>query len=344
MNPVCRAATVTILSLAPTMASAQRHAVAGSIPLGGQGAWDYLRADSDARRLYVSHSGEVVVVDLDTHKRIGQMTGFGFIYGMVIVKAVNTGFLSDGQKNEIVVFDLMSLQVKRRIHTAANPNSMAYDASTGRLFVGHKPSKSMTVIDAATGQIADTIALGGIPEFPVADHSSNLYVNMEDKSEIVRIDTRALKITARYPVLPCKAPSGLAIDEGKRRLFAACGNKLMAVVNADTGAIVATLPIGEGPDAAAFDPGTNLAFSSNGGGDLTIIQDQGSDHYKVAQNLSTENGARTMALDDKTHSVFLSVAKLGPPAAATADNPHPPDHPVALPGTFKLLVVRPDGK
>ncbi len=325
----------------PTQLFSQGYRLEQPIQLGGSGAWDYLKADSAERRLYVSHSGEVIVLNLDTHAQIGVLTDFGFIHGIVIVNSLNTGFLSDGQKNEVVTFDPGTLQIKGRIKTAANPNSMAYDAGTRRLFVGHKPSKSTTVINAATGAVESRIELGGIPEFPVADGKGNLYVNIEDRNEIVRVDTKTLKVIAHYPLAPCEAPSGLAFDAVKRRLFAACDNRLMAVVNADTGAVVTTVPIGDGPDAAGFDPGTHLAFSSNGGGTLTVVEDQGGDRYQVTQNVSTQAGARTMALDEKTHTVFLSAAKLGPPPTPTPQNPHPPNHPTAVAGTFKLLVVQP---
>jgi DNA-binding beta-propeller fold protein YncE len=328
---------ILLLITAPAMG--QTYSVTDSIPLGGSGAWDYLRADSESRRLYVSHSTEVVVLDLDTHKVVGRMTGFGFIHGIVIVKNLNTGFLSDGQKDEVVTFDPATLQIKGRIATEANPNSMAYNAAADRLFVGHKPSQSTTVIQASTGQIVKSIPLGGIPEFPVSDASS-VFVNIQSKNEIVRIDAKTLAITGHFPLAPCEGPGGLAIDLDHHRLFAACDNNLMAIVNSETGAVVTTLPIGSGPDAAAFDADRHLAFSSNGEGSLTVIAG-GGDHYRVVQNVKTEKGARTMGLDAKTHTIFLSDAELGPPPAPTAANPYPPNHPTALPGTFKLLVVGP---
>lgn len=319
----------------------QGYKVDGSIPLGGNGAWDYLRADADSRRLYVSHSTEVIVIDLDTRKEVGRMTGFGFIHGIIIVKDLHIGFLSDGQKNEVVTFDPATLAIKDRLQTVANPNSMAFDASTGLLFVGHKPSRSMTVIRAASGKIEGSVKLNGIPEFPVSDGKGNIYVNIDDTSEIVKIDAKSMMIAAHWPLSPCKGPSGLALDEGKRRLFAACDNKLMAIVNADTGKVVTTLPSGGSPDAAGFDPGTGLAFSSNGDGTLTLVSDRGHDHYVVAQNLVTEKGARTMTIDTKTHAVFMSAAKLGPPPAPTAQNPTPPNHPTAVAGSFHLVVASP---
>ncbi len=317
---------------------AQVYRIAGSVPIAGSGAWDYLRADPDSRRLYVSHSDVVVVLDLDTHREIGKLTGFGFIHGIVLAKDLHVGFLSDGQKNEVIVFDPATLRITNKIRTAANPNSMVYDHATGRLFVGHKPSRSMTVIRASTGQIEKTIPLGGIPEFPVSDARGNVYVNIEDKSEILQIDAKSLTIKTRWSLSPCQSPSGLAFDGQKNRLFAACDNKLMALVDADTGKLVNTLPIGGEPDAAAFDPKTKLAFSSNGDGTLTVIAERGNG-YAVAQNLKTEQGARTMTLDAKTHNVYLSTAKLGPPPIPTPQNPNPPKHPTAIEGSFHVLIA-----
>jgi len=330
-----------LLLASATAGPAQEYRVARTLPLGGNGAWDYLRADTDARRLYVSHSGEVIILDLDSKERIGTLSGFGFIHGIVIVSELGTGFLSDGQKNEVVTFDPVTLKIKSRIKTAANPNSMVYDKPTGRLFVGHKPTRSMTVIAAATGAVEGTIPLDAVPEFPVSDGEGNIFVNIDDRSEIVDIDSKSLKIKARWPVAPCEAPSGLTFDASSRRLFAACENKMMAIVNADTGKVVATVPSGGEPDAAAFDAGTHRAFSSNGDGTLTIVAAAGSDQYKVVQLLQTEPGARTMALDEKTHTIYVSTATLGPPPAPTPSDPNPPKHPTAVAGSFKVLVVTP---
>jgi uncharacterized protein YjiK len=265
----------------------QEYKVTQTIPLGGNGAWDYLRADAESRRLYVSHSGEVVVLDLDTQQVLGKLTGFGFIHGIVIVKELKTGFLSDGQKNEVISFDPATLTIKNRIKTLANPNSMVYDLSSGRLFVGHKPSKSVTVIRASSGEIEKIIPLGGVPEFPVSDGADSIFVNINDQSEIIRIDAKSMTVTARWPLNPCQSPSGLAFDKRKNRLFTACENKMMAVVDADTGKVITTLPIGAGPDAAAFDPERRLAFSSNGDGTLTVVAERG-DGYAVVQSLRTE--------------------------------------------------------
>lgn len=325
---------ILLLITAPAMG--QTYSLTGSIPLGGNGAWDYLRADADSRRMYVSHSTEVVVLNLDTDEVVGRMSGFGFIHGIVIAKELQTGFLSDGQKNEVISFDLATLKIKGRIRTLENPNSMVYDRPSGRLFVGHKPSKSISIIRTASGEVEKVIPLGGVPEFPVSDGAGNIFVNINDKSEIVRIDAKSLTIKARWPLSPCQSPSGLAFDARKNRLFTTCDNKLMAVVDASTGKVIATLPIGDGPDAAGFDSETKLAFSSNGDGTLTVVAEHG-DGYIVLQNLRTEVGARTMTLDAKTHVVYLPTATLGPPPVPTPQNPNPPKHPTAAAGTFHLL-------
>lgn len=330
---------ITLSAACSLFCQAQTYSVSQTIPLGGNGAWDYLRADAESRRLYVSHSGEVLVLDLDTRQIVGRMTGFGFIHGIVILNDLKKGFISDGQKNEVIVFDPVTLTVKSRIATAANPNSMVYEPSTGRLFVGHKPSKSMTVIDAASEKIQGHIAVGGIPEFPATDGDANIYVNIDDTSEILHIDARTLKVKHRWPVSPCKSPSGLAMDVSGRRLFAACDNKLMTIVDANTGKVLSTLKSGEGPDAAGYDPGTHLAFASNGDGTLTVVAAADRAQAQVIQSLTTEPGARTMTLDEKTHNIYLSTATLGPPPAPTKENPNPPKHPTAVAGSFKLLVV-----
>jgi len=338
MKRLCLPVLLLILT---SGAFAQNYKVSGSIPISGPGGWDYLNTDSDARRLYVSHGGEVVVIDLDSKKPIGKLAGMVSIHGIIIAKDLNIGFVSDGGKNEVVTFDPATLTIKTHIETVANPNSMAYDKAMGRLFVGHKPSKSMTIIKAATGEIEGRIQFDGIPEFPVSDGSGSIFVNIDDKSEIVRIDAKTIQINAHWPLAPCEGPSGLALDSAKRRLFAACDNKLMAVVDADSGKVVATVPIGGRPDAAKFDPVSHMAFSSNGDGTLTVVADLGNDHYNVVQNLATETGARTMAVDETTHTLYLSDARFGPPASPTPENPHPSTRPTIVPDTFHVIVVNP---
>ncbi len=318
----------------------QSYKVTGSIPIGGSGGWDYLYADAASRRLYVSHGTEVVVVDLDSEKVVGNIGGMLRIHGIAIAEGLGMGFISDGGSHEVVAFDLKSLAVKQKTKAGQNPDGILYDPFSKRVFAFNGGSKDVTAIDAETGKVAGTIALGGKPEFPVTDEKGNVYANVEDKNEIVRINPKSLVVQAHWSVSPCESPSGLAIDTKTKRLFAVCDGNKMAVVDADSGKVVATPAIGDGPDAAAFDPGSKLAFSSNGqDGTLTVIKQSGPDKYSVVQTLPTARGARTMTLDQKTHKIYLATAEFGPAPAPTAANPHP--WPSIKPGTFKLLVVAP---
>ncbi len=329
------AAFVMVLGSNP--GAAQSYKKSGSIPIGGTGGWDYLTADSDNHRLYVSHGGEVEVIDMETEKPIGKVSGMDRIHGIAIANDLNTGFISDGGSNQVVLFDLKTLRVKDKVKAGSNPDGIVYDPSSKRVFAFNGRSQNATVIDASNGHVDGTIALGGKPEFPVSDGAGNVYDNIEDKSEIVRIDSKMLKVTAHWSVAPCDSPSGLAIDRAGRRLFAVCDGKKMAVVNADNGKVVATPEIGDGPDAAAYDPGTKLAFSSNGEGTLTVVRSAGPDEYGVAETVPTSRGARTMALDTKTHKVYLSTADFGPAPAADSQNPRP--RPSIIPGTFRVLIL-----
>ncbi len=327
-----------LIASAALLGSAQSYKVTGSIPIGGSGGWDYLSADAQNRRLYVSHGNEVVVLDPDSQKIVGRITGLNRIHGIAIANDLGLGFISDGGSNEVVAFQLQDLSVKQKVKAGTNPDGIVYDPASKRVFAFNGRSGDATVIDAATGNVAGTIKLEGKPEFPVSDGQGSVYANIEDKSEIVRIDSKGLTVTSRWPLAPCESPSGLAIDRENRRLFSVCDNKMMAVVDADTGKVIATPAIGEGPDAAGFDPGTKLAFSSNGeSGTLTVIKESGKDQYSDAGTVQTAPGARTMALDEKTHKIYLATASFGPPAPSTSGNAR--RRPTILPGTFKLLVV-----
>ncbi|MBV9670318.1 MAG: YncE family protein, partial [Acidobacteriales bacterium] len=299
--------------------------------------WDYLTADSTHHRLFVSHAGEVVVIDTTSNKIVGKITGMSRIHGIALADDFGTGFISDGANNDVTLFDLKTLQVKSKVKAGTNPDGIVYDPASKRVFAFNGRSQDATAIDAATGHVDGTIALGGKPEFPVSDGRGNVYDNIEDKNEIVQIDSKSMKVKNHWSIAPCESPSGLAIDTENRRLFAVCDGKKMAVVDADSGKVVATPEIGDGPDAAGYDPGTKLAFSSNGDGTLTVIKQSGKDEYSVAENVTTAKGARTMALDTSSHKVYLSAADLGPAPAATAQTPHP--RPSIVPNSFKVLVV-----
>lgn len=340
MSPIFRLALPCLAALLAgiTPARPQSYKVTGSIQIGGSGGWDYLTADAANHRLYISHGGEVVVADLDSNRVAGHITGMNRIHGIALANELGYGFISDGGSNEVVMFNLKDLSVKQKIKAGTNPDGIVYDPVSKRVFAFNGRSQNATAIEASSGTVAGTIALNGKPEFPVSDGKGSIYDNIEDKSEIVRINSKTLAVEAHWSLAPCESPSGLAIDTESRRLFSVCDNKLMAVVDADNGKVVATPAIGEGPDAAAFDVGRKLAFSSNGeSGTLTVVKESGKDQYSVVQTLKTAEGARTMALDGKTHKIYLSTAKFGPAPAPTADHPHP--RPPVLPGSFEVLIV-----
>lgn len=306
------------------------------IPVEGAGGWDYLAVDSQNRRLYVSHGTKVDVLNLDTRKIAGKIDGLKGVHGIAIANDLGKGFITSGGDSTVVIFDLKTLKTLGSVKTGTNPDGVVYEPKSKRVLSFNGRSNDATVIDAVAGKSVGTIALGGRPEFPAADGRGNVYANIEDKSEIVHIDPVKMEVKARWPILPCEGPSGLAMDTAARRLFAVC-DKTMAVVNADTGKLVTTVPIGDGPDAVVYDAGIKTIFSSNGEGTITVVRQESADHYKVEYTAKTQPGARTLALDPKTHTLYLSVADLGPAPAATAENPHP-RRPI-VPGTFKLLVV-----
>jgi YVTN family beta-propeller protein len=339
MKSQCLQAALLSLAVASGPAYSAGYKTAGSIHVGGTGGWDYLTADSDNRRLYVSHGGEVVVIDLDSQKVLTKITGLTGIHGIFPVDTLGKGFITDGRTNQVVVFDLKTNQIKNKVKAGTNPDGAVYDPASKRLFVFNGRSNDATVIDAEKETVVGTIPLGGKPEFPAADGKGNVYVNIEDKNEIVKIDSKSAKATAHWPLAPCESPSGLAFDSANNRLFAVCDNKMMAVVDAASGKVVATPAIGEGPDAAGFDPSQKLAFSSNGeSGTITVVHQDAKDKYSVVENVQTEKGARTMALDKKTHTIYLSSAKFGPPAASQGGSGRP--RPSIVPDSFNILVIK----
>lgn len=302
--------------------------------LGGEGGWDYLAVDAPAHRLYVTHGNRVEVVDTRSGKSVGAITGLQGTHGVVFDQG-KYGYISDGRANAVVVFDRSSLTKVASIPAGTNPDGMVYDPSTKTVWAFNGRSSNVTVIDTTSKKVIATIALPGKPEFPVADGKGNIYDNIEDKNEIVHLDAKAKKLVGEWK-LPAESPSGLAIDTAKRRLFAVCDGKKMAVVDADSGKVIATPTIGDGPDAAGFDEKDKLAFSSNGDGTLTVI-DASKSSFPVLQSLTTERGARTMAFDPSNGDVYLATAQFGARPAASAENPHP--RPSIVPDSFTVLVV-----
>jgi len=309
------------------------YKVTGKIPVEGEGGWDYLVVDEAARRLYLSHATHVVVFDVDSRKVVGDVPDTQGVHGIALARELGRGFVSNGRGNSVTIFDLKSLKVLGTAPAGTNPDAIVYDGVSGRVFAFNGRSKDATVIDAAQGKALGTFPVGGKPEFAVADGKGGVFVNSEDTSQLLHIDAQKMTILHRWPLAPCKEPSGLAMDTKSRRLFAVCDNQMMAVVDADNGKIVATPKIGEGPDAVAFDPGAGHIFSSNGeSGTLTVIHEDASDRYSVLENVPTEKSARTLALDLKTHVLYLPAAEMIPPAAGQK-------WPSVKPGTLHLLIV-----
>jgi len=247
------------------------------------------------------------------------------------------GFVSNGREGTVTIFDVQTLKTIAKVKAGENPDAILYDPASKRVFAFNGRSHDATAIDAANGTVLGAIKLEGKPEFAVSDGKGEIFVNIEDKSQIDAIDPGKLEVKSRWPLAPCDEPSGLAIDRKNRRLFAGCDNKMMAVVDADTGKVIATPPIGEGVDANAFDRETGLAFASCGEGVLTVVKEESPNQFSVVENVPTQPGARTMALDEKTHQIFVVTARFGPPPAATPDNPHP--RRTILPDSFVVLVM-----
>lgn len=307
-----------------------------TIKVGGEGGWDYLFADADAHRLYVSHATKVVVIDTESGAIVGEISGTNGVHGVAVAKSSGRGFTSNGRDNSVTIFDLKTLQTVGDVKVGKNPDTIIYDPASKRIFTFNGGNSDATAIDAANGKVVGTIALGGKPEFAVADGKGMIYVNIEDKSEVVAFDSRKLEIKNRWSIAPGEEASGMAFDEKTRRLFIVCSNEKMIVMNADTGKVIADLPIGKGTDAAGFDPKEKLAFSSNGEGTLTVIREDAPDKYSVVGNVTTQRGARTMALDQKTHQIFLATAEYGATPAPTADRPRP--RPSIVPNSFVIMV------
>jgi DNA-binding beta-propeller fold protein YncE len=313
--------------------------VTKEIQIGGEGGWDYLTVDPAGRRLYASHTNKVEVVDLDSGKKAGEVLNLSGVHGIAIASDLNRGFISNGRSSTVTIFDLKTLATIGDVKvTGENPDAILYDPFSSQVFAFNGRSKNATVLEAKTGKVVGTIALGGKPEFATTDLQGRVFVNMEDLSEIAVIDAKTLAVKAHWPLKPCEEPSGMAIDRKHHRLLSGCDNKMAAVVDTGSGKVVATVPIGEGVDANAFDPGTDLGFSSNGkDGTLTVIREEGPDRFAVAESVPTRKGARTMALDEKTHTVYLVTAQFGPAPAPTTEQPRP--RPTILPDTFTILVV-----
>jgi len=278
-----------------------------------------------------------MVLDADSGKVIGDIADTPGVHGIALAPDLGRGFTSNGREGTVSIFDLATFKTIKKVAVGDNPDAILFDPATRRVFTFNGHSHDSTAVDAATGEMVGKIPLNGKPEFGVTTGAGERFVKLEDKSELLALDPQNLKIKSVWPLAPCQEPSGLAIDVKNRRLFAGCDNKVMAVVNADTGKVITTLPIGDGVDANGFDPETGFAFASCGEGVLTVVHEDSPDKFSVVQNVPTQSRARTMALDSKTHQIFLVTAKFGPTPAATEQQPHP--RPPMLPDSFVVLVV-----
>ena len=330
---------VAALSIFAVAAGVPEYKLLQKYTLGGEGGWDYLIVDGSSHNVFISRGTHVMVVNGDTGAPVADIPDTPGVHGIALANDLNKGFISNGRGNSVTVFDLKTLKATNviKLEGAENPDAILYDPASKRVFTFNGRSKNATAIDATNDSVVGTIPLDGKPEFAVSDGRGMVYVNIEDKNEQTQIDAKTAKVVKSWPLTGCEEPSGLAMDQKNRRLFAGCGNKVMAIVNADSGQVIATVPIGPGVDANGFDADRMLAFSSNGGdGTLTIVHEDSPDKFSVAQNVQTARFARTMALDPKSHKVYLVTAEIEEqPPAEGQTRPRR----TMKPGTFQMLVV-----
>lgn len=329
---------ISVSSFAQT--DTTKYKIANKFQLTGDGNWDYLTSDDSTGRLYISHGMIVQAIDSKTGKLIGTIKGLNGVHGIALAKDLDKGFISSGRDSSVTVFDLKTLATITKINvTGKNPDAILYEPGSQKVFVYNGKTSNATVIDAKTNTVCGTIPLDGKPEFSVYDGKGNVFVNIEDKSEISMINAKTLKVEKTWSVKPGIEPSGLAIDTANHILFSVCDNKLMIILDAESGKVIATLLIGENVDGVAFDPILKRAYSSNGDGTLTVVQEESKSKFSVLCIVKTQKGARTITIDNKTQHIFLPTADFGETPAATKDKPHP--RPPVLPNTFVILDLEP---
>jgi len=321
----------------PSRGADNQYKLLKEIPVGGEGGWDYLAVDQYARRLYVSHTTKVVVIDIDKDTVAGEIADTPGVHGIAIAPKLGLGFTSNGRENKASVFDLKTLKTNSKVDTGDNPDAILFEPGQQEVYTFNGRGNSATVFEAMTGKVVATISLSGKPEYAVAyPAAGRVYNNIEDKSEVAVIDTKTHKVVSTWPIAPGEEPSGMAFDAQHQRLFLGCGNKMMVMMDSTSGKVVASVLIGEGVDATKFDSATQLAFCSSGDGTVTIAHEDSPDKLTVVQTLKTEPRAKTMALDPKTHKIYLASAKFG--AASDQPSGGKKGRPSAVPGTFKVLV------
>lgn len=314
----------------PPPSSSAGYRVLKTYHLGGTQGWDYIRIDSARGHLFIGRGSYMDVVDVNTGKVVAKLTGMPGVHGITLARNLDRGFTVNGENDTSTILDLKTLKKIGTVPTGKDPDGNTYDPATKRVFIMNSAGDTATVIDAVTGKVVGTVALGGQPEFPVSDGKGHIFINITDKSQMLEVNARTLKPMHRWSLAPCEYPSGLSMDRENHLLFSVCSNNKMVVMNANTGKVIAALPVGADPDGSIFDPATQNAFSSNGGcGNLTIVHEFSPGKFRVVQNVVTQTGARTMALDRKTHDIFLITAMHGHGHTARS----------VIPGSFVVIVV-----
>ncbi|WP_020606042.1 YncE family protein [Spirosoma spitsbergense] len=303
--------------------------------VGGEGGWDYLLADADGGRLYVSHGTQVDVLDLKSHAKIGVITPTPGVHGIAVVPGTSVGYTTNGRPNTATMFDTKTLKATKEIPTGTKPDAIMYDAFSKRVFIFNNEGNSATVLDAVTGNVAGTVDLGGAPEAAVTDDNGTIFVNLEDKNQVAVFDAKSLSVKHHWSLGTGEEPTGLAFDKVHHRLFSTCHNKEMVVLDSQTGKVLATVPIGSGVDGAVFDTSTGSAISSNGEGSLTVVKETKPGTFEAVQTVQTQRGARTITIDPVSHHIFVTTADYGPAPAATTENPRP--RPSVVPGSFTVM-------
>jgi len=339
-KPLIASQALAAILLVGVTAPAAAYHLAREIKLPGAEGWDYLTFDAPHARLFVAHGTHVEVLDSTTLTLAGTIADTAGVHGVAIADSLAHGYVSAGAASTIVVFDLISLARLAEIKTTGdNPDAILYEPTTHRVFAFNGRGRNATAVDTAKNEVIGTIALDAKPEFAVHDGTGRVFVNLEDRNSLAAIDARTLAVTAKWPLVGCEEPTGLAIDREHHRLFAACSNKVMVIVDSMTGRGIAQVPIGAGVDGAAFDAAKQLAFASGSDATLTVIREETPDKFTVAETVATKPGARTLTLDERSHRIFLATAQRTPAAPPTAEQPHP--RATVVPGTFEVLVVEP---
>jgi YVTN family beta-propeller protein len=342
MNTIVQFIFLTIVfgsvgSIAFAQFKLAEYTITNKIHVDGDGGWDYVAMDAASHRLFISHSTMVQVLDVNTKTVVGSIPANG-VHGIALAPVLGKGFISNGRDSSVTVFDLKTLAVQTIIRgTGANPDAILYEPATQRVFTFNGRSKDATVIDASALNIIATIPLGGKPEFATTDGKGTVFVNIEDTHNVSAINAKTATVEKQWSLSPGEEPTGMAIDAATGHLFSVCGNKMMIISDAKTGTVVATLPIGAGTDGVVFDPGTRRAYSANGDGTMTVVQENNSGGFKVVETVPTQKGTRTIGIDAASHRVYLPAAEYLPAPEPTAENPRP--RAPIKPGSFVILQI-----